>query len=164
VSSNLRNNCSRNTQSLRVTWTVQDSLMSNGVPCTSVGGETRVACPTRSPLGVLGLASCLWGCPSMSPARTPTTVSTPFPGVKIRVSLYPASLRRSSRRSYVFDVPRRCSGMLRLSLARPEGYLDLPQAKCGASVERPLRRRMIEGGSVARRKGWGAKESSASRR
>jgi hypothetical protein len=148
------------TQSTR---TVQDSLMSNGVPCTSVGGETRVACPTRSPLGVLGLASCPWGCPSTSPTRTPTTVSTPFSGVKIRVSLYPASLRRSSRCSYVFNVPRWCSGMLRPSLARLEGYLDLPQAECGASVERLLRRRMIEGGSVARRKGWGAKESSASR-
>ena len=31
-------------------------------------------------------------------------------GVNTRVSLYPASRRRSSRRSYVCDVPRRCSG------------------------------------------------------
>ncbi|KZP07198.1 hypothetical protein FIBSPDRAFT_875788 [Athelia psychrophila] len=31
-------------------------------------------------------------------------------GVNTRVSLYPASRRRSSIRPYVFDVPRRCSG------------------------------------------------------
>jgi len=33
-------------------------------------------------------------------------------GVKTRVSLYPASRKRSSRRSYVLDVPRRWSGTL----------------------------------------------------
>jgi hypothetical protein len=32
-----------------------------------------------------------------------------------------------------------------------------------ASAERPLRKRMIERGSAARQKGWGAKESCASR-
>lgn len=52
--------------------------MSNGVPCMSVGGETRVACPIRSPLEVFGLAGRPWGCPSTSPARSPTTASTPF--------------------------------------------------------------------------------------
>lgn len=64
-----------------------------------------------------------------SPAKKPTTASIPsltlnrfslfspspdlersVSGVNIRVSLYPASFKRSSRHSYVFELPRRCRG------------------------------------------------------
>ena len=56
--------------------------------------------------------------PEMKSTTAPTPLRRPFSslpvlsvsGVYILVSLYPASFRRSSRVSYVREVPRRCNG------------------------------------------------------
>jgi len=134
------------TRPMKVTLNV---LVSDVTSDLRVRGESRVACSTRSVLEASEPAGCPSVCPDTSPARNPTMASTRFfslplfclpsprphscsrsrsdSGVKTRVSLYPASLRRSSRRSYVFEVPRRCRGTRGPSGARLEGYLDLPR-------------------------------------
>lgn len=115
--------------------------------------------------------------PGSSPARNPTTpAATPpfllpstfsFPllsssgnvscsGVNIRVSLYPASRRRSSSRSYVLDVPRLCRGTcvgsMRLKL---DGYLRI---RCrGVDGGDEDCEPELSGESVSRRRGCEAK-------
>jgi hypothetical protein len=84
----------------------------------AVPGISPVKNPTTAPPTPRLLLSSV-GFPLLSPSGNPSCS-----GVKIRVSLYPASLNRSSSRSYVLDVPRRWRGTWAES-PRPklDGYL-----------------------------------------
>ena len=60
--------------------------------------------PTTAPTPPLTLAPLL---SSLSFRSSASASARSVSGVNTRVSLYPASRRRSSRRSYVLEVPRR---------------------------------------------------------
>jgi hypothetical protein len=56
------------------------------------------------------ILSRLSSCPLRTPRRSAWASVRSVSGVKMRVSLYPASFSKSSNASYVFDVPLRCRG------------------------------------------------------